>query len=214
MEIYHAARVVALSCLAGAMLASLPARADEDADKLKQLEHAMTPSGDKTLVRKPHTRAIVFDAPADAGQAQAQKPVQAQAQNAAVQAQTQAAAPVKCSAPAADAKYTAVDFAIQFRSGSAELTESAEQTLQKIASILSISNNCILVEGHTDSIGNADRNLELSRQRAGSVVKFITGNAGVDPARLIPVGKGSSEPLKDLDSRNPKNRRVVFKVVG
>ena len=210
MKIYHVLRAVALSCLAGAMLASMAARADENADKLKQLERAMTAPADKSLVRKPHTRAIVFDPPADAGQAQAQNP--AQAQNAAAQAQ--AATPVNCGAPAADARFTAVDFAIQFKSGSADITDSSEHTLQQIAKILAISNNCILVEGHTDSIGNTDRNMELSRQRADSVVKFITGKAGIAQARLIPVGKGSSEPLKNLDSRNPKNRRVVFKVVG
>lgn len=189
-------------CLAVAILVSSPVWAD-DASKLKELERAMTAPSEKS-VHKPRTRAIVFDeapqADADTGPAKAP-------------AQTQAAAG-GCGMPAADAKITAVDFAIRFKIGSADLTEQSQQTLLQIAKILSISNNCVVVEGHTDSVGNADRNLELSRQRADSVVKFIAEKAGVDQARLVPVGKGSSEPIKNLNSRNPKNRRVVFKVVG
>lgn len=205
MKINGVLKIVALNCLAGAMLISSPVRADDEADKLKQLEHAMTAPSDKKLVSKPRTRAIVFDAApeADAGQAQAQ-----------TETQTQSASKGNCSIPAADAKITAVDFAIQFKVGSADLTAPSEKTLLQIAKILSLSNNCILVEGHTDSAGNADRNLELSRQRADSVVKFFTEKAGIVQTRLVPVGKGSSEPVNNLDSRNPKNRRVVFKVVG
>ena len=197
MKINSVVKIAVLSCLAGAVLVSSPARADEEADKLQQLERAMTAPSEKKLVSKPRTRAIVFDAappPADTGQAPA--------------------AAGNCGTPAADAKITAVDFAIQFKIGSADLTATSERTLQQIAKILSLSNNCILVEGHTDSAGNADRNMELSRQRADSVVKFITEKGGISQPRLVLVGKGFSEPVKNLDSRNPKNRRVVFKVVG
>ena len=73
---------------------------------------------------------------------------------------------------------------------------------------------CILIEGHSDATGNADSNLSLSKDRASSVVKFIVDKAGMDTNRLTAVGKGQSEPLKNLDPRDPKNRRVVFKVVG
>lgn len=197
MKINSIVKIAVLSCLAGAVLASSPVLADEEADKLQQLERAMTAPSEKKLVSKPRTRAIVFDAAppaADAGQA--------------------SLVAGNCGTPAADAKITAVDFAIQFKIGSADLTAPSERTLQQIAKILSLSNNCVLVEGHTDSAGNADRNMELSRQRADSVVKFIVEKGGITQSRLVPVGKGFSEPVKNLDSRNPKNRRVVFKVVG
>lgn len=85
----------------------------------------------------------------------------------------------------------------------------------EIAKILALSpERCVLVEGHTDISGNAERNLLLSRERAGSVVQFISDRGGVDRKRLVPVGKGSSDPVKNLDPRDPKNRRVVFKVVA
>ena len=201
------ARAIAVNCLMGAMLLSCNAWADEEADKLKQLERAMTAPSERKLVSKPKTRAIVFDpSPQDAAAQNVEQKAEA--------VQAQAVKAVECGVPAADAKITAVDFAIQFKVGSAELTEPSEKTLQQISKILALSNSCILIEGHTDSLGNAERNLELSRLRAASVVKFISGKDGISQARLVPVGKGSSEPAKNLDSRNPLNRRVVFKVVG
>jgi outer membrane protein OmpA-like peptidoglycan-associated protein len=112
-------------------------------------------------------------------------------------------------------KATAVDFAIQFKVGSAEVAPSSEGVLREIAKILALSpDRCVLVEGHTDASGNADKNMALSRERAGSVVRFIVEKTGLDRNRLVPIGKGSSDPLQNLDQRDPKNRRVVFKVVG
>lgn len=218
MKINGVLKTVALSCLAVTMLASAFARADDDeTDKLEQLKRAVTAPSESTQPAKKHkTRAIVFDPTpdTDASQAASQAAAPQTMLQVAPHAGTgQVQAATDCSAPAPDAKITAVDFAIQFNVGSASLTAPSEKTLQQIAKILALSNNCILVEGHTDSAGNADRNLELSRQRADSVTRFIT-EAGIPKSRLVPVGKGSSEPLKNLDSRNPKNRRVVFKVVG
>ena len=114
-----------------------------------------------------------------------------------------------------DAKAITVDFAIQFKVGSADVAPASEDTLRQISKILALSpDRCVLVEGHTDASGNADANMTLSRERAGSVVKFIVERAGMDRNRLVAIGKGPNEPLKNLDPRDPKNRRVVFKVVG
>lgn len=231
MKIIAVSKIVILNCMVGVMLCSSLASANDEADKLKQLERAMTSPSEKKLVTKPRTRAIVFDsAPQnDSGQAPATPVGNSQvtpvgnSQAAAVgnpqapatpMGNSQAAATDNCSTPAADAKITAVDFAIQFKGGSAKLTTPSEKTLQQIAKILALSNNCVLVEGHTDTAGDSAKNLILSRQRADSVVKFIAEKAGIAQSRLVPVGKGSSEPLINLDSRNPKNRRVVFKVVS
>lgn len=189
-----------------AALGTTPARAeDEAAAKLKELERAMsTPKDEGDAVAAPkkrRTRAIVFDnAPADAAMPEPAKAVKT--------------GPIDCGALPPNVKATAVDFAIQFKVGSADLTPSAETTLTDIGKILSMSpDRCILVEGHTDISGNADKNLALSRDRANSVVRFISEKGGVDRKRMVPSGKGSSDPLGNLDPRDPKNRRVVFKVV-
>jgi outer membrane protein OmpA-like peptidoglycan-associated protein len=192
-----------LSSLMAALLfagaGSQLAFASDDAAKLKELEKAMS-APEEGGKKKYRTRAIVFD-----NDQQAAAPADA----------PKAVGGGDCSAVTPDARAVPVDFAIQFKLGSAEVAPASEQTLREIAKILSLNpERCVLVEGHTDAIGNAERNMELSRDRAGSVVKFIVEKAGIDRSRLVPIGKGSSDPVKNLNPRDPKNRRVVFKVVG
>lgn len=193
-----------LACLILAVAGATPVLAQDDAAKLKELERAMAEPKDSAGGLPGHkrkTRAIVFDnAPEDSAMPEPAKALRA--------------GPSDCSALPPDVKSKAVDFAIQFKVGSAELTPAAEQTLSDIGKILSMSDKCILVEGHTDASGNADKNLALSRDRAASVVRFIAEKGGVDRKRLVPLGKGSSDPLSNLDPRDPKHRRVVFKVVA
>ncbi len=178
--------------------------ATEADTKLKELERAMSApaEGGKKQYR---TRAIVFDneaQPVAAPAGEQPAPVAASAGN-------------DCSAVSPDAKSVPVDFAIQFKLGSAEISPASEPTLREIAKILSLNpERCVVVEGHTDAIGSAESNMALSRERAASVVRFITEKSGIERGRLIPVGKGFSDPLKNLDPRDKKNRRVVFKVVG
>jgi len=65
------------------------------------------------------------------------------------------------------------------------------------------------IEGHTDNVGDKRANLLLSKQRAGSVVKYLTGK-GIDGKRLKSDGKGDSVPVADnrSESGRAKNRRV------
>lgn len=180
-----------------------------DEDKLKELERAMNTPAEGSIVKKPRTRAIVFD-----NEPTAKAIV---FDNEPAQATPPASQPsvANCSSLPSDVKATAVDFSIQFKVGSADIAPASEDVLRQIAKILALSpDRCVLVEGHTDASGNADKNLSLSRDRAGSVAKFITEKAGIDRNRLVPIGKGSSDPLKNLNPRDSKNRRVVFKVVG
>lgn len=174
-----------------------------DEAKLKELERAMNAPVEGGMVKKPRTRAIVFDN--ESASSEAAAPANS----------PKVASAADCSSLSPDVKATAVDFSIQFKVGSAEVAPASEDVLRQISKILALSpDRCVLVEGHTDASGNADKNISLSRDRAGSVVKFIVEKTGMDRNRLVPIGKGSSDPLKNLDPRDSKNRRVVFKVVG
>ncbi|MGE5492912.1 MAG: OmpA family protein [Actinomycetota bacterium] len=189
--------------LASVVGASVAYAADDDAAKLKELERALSAPQEGAAIgsapKKPRTRAIVFDSEPQS----APEPAQV------------AAAALDCAAIPVDAKMIGVDFQIQFNVGSATISPASEATLTQIAKILSLSpNRCVVVEGHTDISGNADKNLSLSRDRATSVVNYISDRNGIDRKRLVPVGKGSTDTLKNLDPRDPKNRRVVFKVVA
>lgn len=196
---------VAQSCIAIALLfgALTAANASTEEEKLKELERAMNAPSEPGMAKpKPRTRAIVFDN--QPGGMEAAAPVA-----------SVTAAPVArdCYGLPPDVRSTGVDFPIQFNVGSAVISPSSESTLNLIAKSLALNERCVIVEGHTDASGNYDRNLQLSRERAESVINFLTSRSGIDRKRLVPVGKGSSDPLKNLDSRDSKNRRVVFKVV-
>ncbi len=193
-----------LSSLVAALLIGIAAHStafafDDDAGKLEALKRAMSEPGEGAVKKKTRTRAIVFDN--DGGQAEA--PAAA------------AAGPMDCGRVSPDAQATAVDFAIQFKVGSSEISAASMATLNEIGKILALSpNRCVLVEGHTDASGNADKNMDLSRDRANSVVRYISEKGGVERKRLVPIGKGSTSTIPNLDPRDAKNRRVVFKVVA
>ncbi|MDS4014137.1 MAG: OmpA family protein [Candidatus Accumulibacter sp.] len=193
------AAVALVSLVNGVSFAPLATAADDDASGLEELRRAMTEPSEAP--KKKRTRAIVFDGDA------------AQAQPGAAPAASGGGA--DCAALPPDVRATAVQFPIQFRPGSAVITPGSGNTLTEIGKILALTpDRCVIVEGHTDAEGNPEKNMALSRERANAVVKFIVDKGSVERKRLVPVGKGSTDPLRDLDPRDAKNRRVVFKVVA
>jgi outer membrane protein OmpA-like peptidoglycan-associated protein len=191
--------LMALTTLAFAGTAPAFAAGD-DLSKLKELERAMATPSEPTEQPKKRvrTRAIVMDS-----------------ENQAAEAPAQIGTPSRdCQALSPDVKSVAVDFAIQFELGSAKVSGTSVPVLNEIAKILALSpNRCVLVEGHTDAIGDFNKNMALSSARADSVVSYVVETKGLERKNLVAVGKGSTEPLKDLNPRDAKNRRVVFKVV-
>lgn len=73
----------------------------------------------------------------------------------------------------------------------------------------------ILIVGHTDSDGDADKNLELSKKRAQSVKNMLVKEFGIDASKLETDGKGETEPINSNDTLQDKanNRRVEFILV-
>jgi len=67
------------------------------------------------------------------------------------------------------------------------------------------------IEGHTDHIGNAAKNLLLSEQRAQTVASYLT-QKGIATQRIATKGYGDTRPLvRERDGvPNEKNRRVEF----
>lgn len=83
--------------------------------------------------------------------------------------------------------------------------------LKEIASFLQqYSEVSITLEGHTDSIGTREYNLDLSERRAASVKEYIVQKFGISPDRIETQGYGEAEPIADNDtaSGRQKNRRV------
>jgi outer membrane protein OmpA-like peptidoglycan-associated protein len=121
--------------------------------------------------------------------------------------------PQESSSPAKAGQILA--FPIYFSLGSDRITPQAKPFIDTIANLMRMNSSLrFQVEGHTDSIGNPGKNLELSRRRAMSVTNYLINDYGIDSSRLLPIGKGSQEPLKGLSPRDPTNRRVQFRTLG
>jgi OOP family OmpA-OmpF porin len=75
-------------------------------------------------------------------------------------------------------------------------------------------NVIIDVEGHTDNRGPAAANLELSKQRVLSVVRYLVTN-GINPKQVRPYGYGESQPraANATAEGREQNRRIEIKVL-
>lgn len=103
-----------------------------------------------------------------------------------------------------------LDLSIQFDYNSAKLQESSRPLLANVATAMGserIKELKFRIEGHTDSIGRATYNQQLSQRRAMSVLEFLA-QQGVDKQRLQAEGKGSTEPLYPEKPEAMENRRV------
>jgi outer membrane protein OmpA-like peptidoglycan-associated protein len=106
-----------------------------------------------------------------------------------------------------------VSHGILFDTASDRLKPESAAVMQSIARGLDTNPNLkLLIEGHTDSVGNAAQNLDLSRRRAEAVKAVLVSQFKVDASRLTTAGLGSTKPIDSNDTpqgRN-QNRRVEF----
>jgi OOP family OmpA-OmpF porin len=102
-------------------------------------------------------------------------------------------------------------YGIYFDTNKAEVKPESKPALEEIGKLLSKNSSMkLLVVGHTDSAGDFDYNLDLSRKRAEAVVRELTNQYGVDAARLKPVGVSFAAPVASnrAEDGRAKNRRV------
>ena len=102
-----------------------------------------------------------------------------------------------------------------YKSGSYEINDRADQTLSKIAKIITDYKDYeVLIEGNTDNVPinrtNIRNNWDLSALRASSVVQALQNKYGVDPKRLSAAGRGEYNPIatNDTDLGRQRNRRT------
>ncbi|MEO7446042.1 MAG: OmpA family protein [Ferruginibacter sp.] len=101
-----------------------------------------------------------------------------------------------------------------FETASFKLLPKSFKSLNEVASIMKTDADLILdIDGHTDSQGADDYNLELSRNRAHSVKDYLE-TQGVDSGRMITTGFGEEKPVADNNTvaGRAKNRRTEMRV--
>ncbi len=99
---------------------------------------------------------------------------------------------------------------VNFAFDSANLTDTAKKNLDAVAEIfIEFPDTDLMVEGHTDSVGNDDYNMKLSKRRADSVVHYLNSK-GVANNRFTVKGFGETAPRFDNSTKEgqAKNRRV------
>ena len=105
----------------------------------------------------------------------------------------------------------AVVHEIHFGSNSAEILSESETVLNQIAKTLQEDPKLeLIIEGHTDNVGGAESNLELSRKRAEAVKRWLVDKAGISEVRLTTAGYGLTRPIADngTEEGRAQNRRV------
>ena len=112
---------------------------------------------------------------------------------------------------------------VTFGSGSAELSDSGKKSLRGLSGLLKgkFAPYQVRVEGHTDSTPlkktqpKYGDNFGLGSARSLAVVRFMEGELGIEPTRLMSASRGQHDPVADdkSDSGRRKNRRVEIVVV-
>lgn len=105
---------------------------------------------------------------------------------------------------------------VLFDTGSATLKPGAREKLARVAGILlSHPDLKLQIEGHTDSVGDADYNERLSQSRADSVRAYLLAQ-GIASSSATTAGFGETQPVasNDTPAGRQQNRRVELVVGG
>jgi len=99
---------------------------------------------------------------------------------------------------------------VNFEFNSARLTAESSATLDEVVESLSAFDTITIeIAGHTDSLGDAAYNQQLSQARAETVFQYLAGK-GIARDRMRAVGYGEDRPIdtNETEAGRAKNRRV------
>lgn len=110
---------------------------------------------------------------------------------------------------------TSVALHINFETGKSTIMPDSQHIIDELAKMLKENSTLtILIEGHTDNVGSAASNQQLSEQRAESVKKALV-QKGISAHRMATIGFGQSRSVADngTDEGRAKNRRVEIRKI-
>ena len=202
-----AARAALLTILLVAMPVVAPAQPAPSTQSL--IEQLRPRTGNTTRgIRLPAEESTAAPSPAAPGPAARSAP--------ASEAATPPSRPARAAAVAtttAPVGSAAVSVTVNFPTGSAVLTPQALKTLAPLGQALASAELApyrFRIEGHTDSVGDAEANLLLSHRRAAAVRDLLVNQYGVTAGRIEVRGLGETSLLAPTGDEvaEPRNRRV------
>lgn len=104
---------------------------------------------------------------------------------------------------------------INFETGKSAIKSDSENIVEELYQMMNENPDLkILVEGHTDNVGNKASNQSLSEKRAASL-KTALVTKGISSSKIETVGFGQDQPLADnsTDEGRAKNRRIEIKKI-
>jgi OOP family OmpA-OmpF porin len=104
---------------------------------------------------------------------------------------------------------------IYFEMSKSDLLPASFAELDKLVAMMKENSTMqIRLEGHTDIVGDADANLELSQDRVDACKQYLT-TKGISSARIQAMGFGDKYPIvkKGTDEERKVNRRVEFLIL-
>jgi outer membrane protein OmpA-like peptidoglycan-associated protein len=105
---------------------------------------------------------------------------------------------------------------VEFAVNKDVILKKSESILEALRETLDANSQIrrVRIEGHTDDKGKDKKNLELSRRRARSVVRWLVAH-GLSASRFEAWGCGETRPLQSNDAElgRQANRRVEFHIV-
>ena len=102
---------------------------------------------------------------------------------------------------------------INFEFDKSTIKKESYPYLDKIVRLMKNTPIHVVVRGHTDNVGDADYNMELSKKRAEAVYNYLL-KAGVEPSHLSYEYYGMTRPISTNDTPEGRlmNRRVEFEI--
>ena len=114
-------------------------------------------------------------------------------------------------------KYHVVNEAsVQFGFDKDALTKDAKEALDQLATnVPSTKGYIVVVEGATDSTGDAEYNYALSQRRADAVIQYLASQHNVPAYKIYLIGLGKDKPVESNQTREgrAKNRRVDVRLM-
>jgi len=114
-------------------------------------------------------------------------------------------------------KYNKWKFAsLEFDNNSSNIKPEMETDLNKVVDfMLDHPYLKVSISGHTDSDGDPDANLRLSKERAVAIRNYVIKKGKIDPNRILAEGYGNQKPIVEEKTPEDKriNRRVEFEII-